>query len=66
MLIKINYIVYILPVNDTSHSKGDHDVSEEHEDSAAGPSEPSYPPVSSMDHVTGYENVDSEGGKCCM
>ena len=55
-----------MPVDDTPQSKGDHDVSEEHEDSATGPSEPSYPPVSSMDHVAGYENVDSEGGKCCM
>ena len=37
----------------------------EHENSAVGPAAPSFPPVSSMDHqVTGYEDVDSEGGEC--
>ena len=42
--------------------KGDHEASEDnvHENSAIGPSAPSFP---SMDHVTGYENVDCDGGK---
>ena len=46
--------------------EGDHQVSDKHENSTAGPSAPSFPPVSSMDHVTGYENVDSEGGECLL
>ena len=55
-------MVYFLAAG-TPQYKSDDDAPE-HENSAVGPAAPSFPPVSSMDQVAGYEDVDSEGGEC--